>query len=546
MLKFIGKGVCPAVAVGRIRILRREEEKIRRQNVEDAEEEKKRFDSARRRAEEELDRIYEKALREVGEVSAEIFRIHKMMLSDEDFVESVKSIIDYQRVNAEYAVTLAGDNFAKMFSSMDDGYMKARAIDVTDVAKRLISAMREKGKTKEDFPPSIICADDLTPSETVLLDKSKILGFITSHGSANSHTAILARNMNVPAVIGVGDSFLLNIKEGDKIAIDGGTGEIFINPDEKTEKEILQKAREISEKRELLKKVKGKDSVTLDGRRIKIYANIASPDDIGSALAGDAEGIGLFRSEFLYLEKESYPELGEQFEAYKKILLSMAGRRVIIRTLDIGADKKVDYFNLKDEENPALGLRALRLSFKRPEVFKTQLRALFSASPFGKLGIMFPMVTSLDDAKKALDFVDEVKKELKAEKIPFSDEVEIGIMIETPAAAIISDRLAPLFDFFSIGTNDLLQYTLACDRQNPDLEEFFDPHHEAVLRLIDTTVKNAHKNGKWVGICGELAGDTTLTRLFLEMSIDELSVSPSHLLKLRDTVRKIDLTKKEM
>ncbi len=545
MLKFIGKGVCPAVAIGRVHILKHEEEKIRREKIENVEIEKARFERAKKRASAELEEIYEKALREVGEVSAEIFKIHKMMLEDEDFNESVKSIISYQRVNAEYAVTLTGENFSEMFASMDDQYMKARAIDVADVSKRLIACMKEgeRGESRS-LPPSVICADDLTPSETVLFDKEKILGFITAHGSANSHTAILARNMNVPAVIGVGDSFLLNVKEGDLVAIDGGTGEIFINPDGKTEEKIKKKAKDISDKRELLRNLKGKESVTLDGRRINLYANIASPDDIGAVLASDAEGIGLFRSEFLYLEKEDYPDLEEQFEAYKKILLSMAGRRVIIRTLDIGADKQVSYFNLKKEDNPALGLRALRLCLRRPEIFKTQLRALYSASPFGKLGIMFPMVTSVWEGKRALEICEEVKGELREKNIPFSSEVEVGIMIETPAAAIISDRLAPLFDFFSVGTNDLIQYTLACDRQNPELEEFCDPRHEAVLRLIEMSAKNAHKNGRWIGICGELASDTSLTRAFLEMGIDELSVSPSHLLRLRDKVRRTDLREK--
>lgn len=545
MLKFIGKGVCPAVAIGRVSILKREEEKIRREKIEDTEKEKARFERAKERAKKELEEIYEKAVREVGEVSAEIFKIHKMMLDDEDFNDSVKSIIEYQKVNAEYAVTLTGENFSEMFSSMDDQYMKARAIDVTDVSKRLISSMKErKSGAPSDLLPSIICADDLTPSETVLFDKEKILGFITSHGSANSHTAILARNMNVPAVIGVGDSFLLNVKEGDVVAIDGGTGEIFIHPDRKTEEAVEKKAREIAEKRELLKNLRGKESVTLDGRRINLFANIASPDDIGAVLASDAEGIGLFRSEFLYLENTDYPNLEKQFEAYKKILMSMSGRTVIIRTLDIGADKQVSYFGLKKEENPALGLRALRLCLKRPEIFKTQLRALYSASPFGKLGIMFPMITSVWEAERALEICEEVKAELKEEKIPFSSEVELGIMIETPAAALISDRLAPLFDFFSVGTNDLIQYTLACDRQNPELEEFCDPRHEAVLRLIEMSAKNAHENGAWIGICGELASDTSLTRAFLEMGIDELSVSPSHLLKLRDKVRRTDLREK--
>ncbi len=542
MLKFIGKGISGAIAQGPVTVFKKKETKIRRKGIEDAEAEIKRFEKAREKAKAILSEIYEKALREVGETGAEIFQIHIMMLDDEDFSESIKSIIEYQKVNAEYAVSITSSNFSEMFSSMDDHYMKSRAIDVKDVSDRLIACMTEDTNGMSNLSqPSIICAYDLTPSETVLFDKSKILGFITAHGSSNSHTAILARSMNIPAVIGVGDSFLLNVKEGDVVAVDGGTGEIFISPDAETKMRLLEKEKACREKKELLKNLRGKENVTLDGRRINIYANIGSAEDIGSALASDAGGIGLFRSEFLYLERDDFPTEEEQFEIYKKVLLAMPGKRVIIRTLDIGADKRVSYFNLDNEENPALGLRAIRLCLTRPEIFRTQLRALFAASSFGKLGIMFPMIASVWEAEKILEICGDVKKELDAKGTAYSRDIELGIMIETPAAAIISDRLAPLFDFFSVGTNDLIQYTLACDRQNPKLEEFSNPHHEAVMRLIRTASDNAHRHGAWIGICGELAADLSLTKDFLEMGIDELSVSPPHVLRLREKVRNIKL-----
>lgn len=544
MLKFIGKGVYGAIAVGSVYVLKKQKAAIRRTHVSDTEAEMARVIEAKTRAMEELSSIYEKALKEVGESGAQIFDIHMMMLEDEDYNESIREIITTQEVNAEYAVSLTANNFSSMFAAMDDSYMRARAADVKDISDRLLALMSgtDEGGVRADVP-SVICAYDLTPSETVLLDKEKILAFVTAHGSSNSHTAILARNMNIPAVIGVGDAFLDSIKNGDTVAVDGFTGEIFVSPDAQTLAALAAKEKANTEKKELLKKLKGKDNVTLDGRRINIYANIGGVEDIGAVLAGDAGGIGLFRSEFLYLEGKDFPTEAQQFEAYRRVLVSMSGKAVIIRTLDIGADKKVDYFNLAPEENPALGFRAIRICLSRPEIFKTQLRALFRASVFGHLGIMFPMITSVSELEKILLICDEVKEELKEAGVIYDENTEIGIMIETPAAAIISDRLAPMVDFFSVGTNDLIQYTLACDRQNPHLEPFCDTHHEAVLKLIEFSAQNAHKHGAWIGICGELAADTTLTETFLRMGIDELSVSPSYILKLRDTVRGIDLSK---
>lgn len=544
MLKLNGKGVYGAVATGKISVFKRQEAQVRRIHVEDTAAELARVDAAKKKASEQLSAIYEKALKEVGETNAQIFEIHMMMIEDEDYNESIQSIIENQSVNAEYAVAVTSDNFAEMFSSMDDAYMQARAADVKDISNRIIACMAENGSDRSGSDDKvIICADDLAPSETVSLDKEKVLAFVTAHGSSNSHTAILARNMNIPAIIGVGDELLEKVRDGDMAAVDGYTGEIFINPDEKTLAEITAKQKSDLEKKELLKSLKGKENITLDGTKVNIYANIGSVDNIGAVLVNDAGGIGLFRSEFLYLENSDYPTEEQQFQAYKKVLESMAGKKVIIRTLDIGADKQVDYFNLDKEENPALGFRAIRICLDRPEIFKTQLRALFRASAFGNLGIMFPMITSVSELERILAVCDEVKAELKESNIEFSEKTEIGIMIETPAAAIISDRLAPMVDFFSVGTNDLTQYTLACDRQNPKLEEFCDTHHEAILRLIEMSAKNAHANGAWIGICGELAADTTLTETFLKMGIDELSVSPSYVLKLRDTVRNINLSK---
>lgn len=544
MLKLNGKGVYGAVATGKISVFKRQEAQVRRIHVEDTVAELARVDAAKKKASEQLSAIYEKALKEVGETNAQIFEIHMMMIEDEDYNESIQSIIENQSVNAEYAVAVTSDNFAEMFSSMDDAYMQARAADVKDISNRIIACMAENGGSDNGSDDKvIICADDLAPSETVSLDKEKVLAFVTAHGSSNSHTAILARNMNIPAIIGVGDELLEKIKDGDMAAVDGYTGEVFIDPDEKTLAEITAKQKSDLEKKELLKSLKGKENITLDGTKVNIFANIGSVDNIGAVLVNDAGGIGLFRSEFLYLENSDYPTEEQQFQAYKKVLESMAGKKVIIRTLDIGADKQVDYFNLDKEENPALGFRAIRICLTRPDIFKTQLRALFRASAFGNLGIMFPMITSVSELEKILAICDEVKAELKESNIEYSEKTEIGIMIETPAAAIISDRLAPMVDFFSVGTNDLTQYTLACDRQNPKLEEFCDTHHEAILRLIEMSAKNAHANGAWIGICGELAADTTLTETFLRMGIDELSVSPSYVLKLRDTVRNINLSK---
>ena len=467
-----------------------------------------------------------------------------MMLEDEDYNESIANIIETQKVNAEYAVAVTADNFAEMFSSMDDAYMQARAADVKDISNRIIGNLTGAISDGEGLDDNmIICADDLAPSETVSIDKNKVLAFVTAHGSSNSHTAILARNMNIPAIIGVGDEFLEQIKDGDEAIADGFTGEIFVNPDDETRDKLLAKQKADEEKRRLLQELKGKDNVTLDGTKINIFANIGSVDNIGAVLLNDAGGIGLFRSEFLYLENNDYPTEEQQFIAYKRVLESMAGKKVIIRTLDIGADKRVDYFGLKQEENPALGYRAIRICLTRPDIFRVQLRALFRASVYGNLGIMFPMITSVSEVEQILAICDEVKTELKEQGAEYSDSTELGIMIETPAAAIISDKLAPLVDFFSVGTNDLTQYTLACDRQNPDIEQFCDTHHEAILRLIEMSAENAHKHGAWIGICGELAADTSLTETFLRMGIDELSVSPTFVLKVRDAVRKTNLSK---
>ncbi|MDY3927986.1 MAG: phosphoenolpyruvate--protein phosphotransferase [Clostridia bacterium] len=543
MTVFSGKGVYGAIALGKISIFKKQDTTIKLIHVEDTETEKKRVEAAKTASYEQLQKIYDKALKEVGETNAQIFEIHMMMLDDDDYNESIENIIETQKVNAEYAVAVTADNFAEMFSSMDDAYMQARAADVKDISNRIIANLTgtiSDGTNSNDN--MIVCADDLAPSETVSLDKEKVLAFVTAHGSSNSHTAILARNMNIPAVIGVGDEFLTQIKDGDEAIVDGFTGEIFVNPDDETREKLLEKQKADEEKKRLLQELKGKDNVTLDGRKINIFANIGNVDNIGAVLLNDAGGIGLFRSEFLYLENDDYPSEEQQYQAYKKVLESMAGKKVIIRTLDIGADKKVDYFRLKKEENPALGYRAIRICLTRPDIFKVQLRALFRASVYGNLGIMFPMITSVSEVKQILAICDEVKAELKEQGAAYSDTTELGVMIETPAAAIISDKLAPMVDFFSIGTNDLTQYTLACDRQNPDIEQFCDTHHEAIIRLIELSAENAHKHGAWIGICGELAADTSLTETFLRMGIDELSVSPAFVLKVRDVVRKTNLS----
>lgn len=544
MKKFTGKGVYGAVAMGKISVFQKQDTLIQRTSVKDTEAEKARVEAAKAAAAEQLQAIYEKALKEVGETNAQIFEIHMMMLEDDDYNESIQNIIDTQKVNAEYAVSITADNFAEMFSAMDDAYMQARAADVRDISDRIIANLTGNVAVQEDSGEKhIICADDLAPSETVSLDKDKVLAFVTAHGSSNSHTAILARNMNIPAVIGVGSDFLKEVQDGTEAIVDGFTGEIFVEPDEETRRRLLEKQQADEEKKRLLLELKGKENVTRDGTKVNIYANIGSVDNIGAVLLNDAGGIGLFRSEFLYLENNDYPNEEQQFLAYKRVLESMAGKKVIIRTLDIGADKQVDYFHLKKEDNPAMGYRAIRICLTRPEIFKTQLRALYRASIYGNLGVMFPMITSVSELEKILAICEEVKAELREQGVTYSDTMELGIMIETPAAAIISDRLAPMVDFFSVGTNDLTQYTLACDRQNPDIEPFIDTHHEAILRLIEMSAKNAHANGAWIGICGELAADTTLTETFLRMGINELSVSPAFVLKVRDAVRNVDLRK---
>ena len=542
MAVFKGKGVYGAVAVGKALIFKRQAAQVRRVSVQDTEHELERVNSAKELAVQQLEQIHEKALKEVGETNAEIFEIHIMMLDDEDYNESIKSIIETQKVNAEYAVAVTSDNFAEMFSSMDDAYMQARSADVKDISNRLIACLTDSGdNTSVSDDKMIVCADDLAPSETVSLDKDKVLAFVTAFGSSNSHTAILARNMNIPAVIGVGQEFLDALEDGCLVGVDGHTGEVFVSPDEQTVRQLEQKQAEDIRKKQLLQELKGKENVTLDGTKINIFANIGGGGGIGAVLANDAGGIGLFRSEFLYLESEDYPTEEQQFQAYKKVLESMSGKKVVIRTLDIGADKQIDYFRLDKEDNPALGFRAIRICLTRPELFRTQLRALYRASAFGELGIMFPMITSVSEVQKCLDMCEQVRNELSAEGIRFNESTELGIMIETPAAAVISDKLAPMVDFFSVGTNDLTQYTLACDRQNAKLEPFVDTHHEAVLRLIEMSAKNAHANNAWIGICGELAADLSLTEEFLKMGIDELSVSPPFVLPLREKVRSISL-----
>ncbi len=544
MKTFHGTGVYGAIAIGSASIFKRQDKGVRREKIDDVAGELKRVEAAKEKAIAQLSEIYDKALAEVGETHAQIFEIHMMMIEDDDYNESIQNIIKMQSVNAEYAVAATSDNFSEMFASMDDAYMQARASDVKDISNRIIACLtNEEEQSGAADEKMIICADDLAPSETVSLDKERVLAFVTAFGSSNSHTAILARNMNIPAIINVGADFLKALKDGVKIIVDGHKGDIIVDPDEKTEKEYLAKQADDIRRKNLLQELKGKDNITKDGTKVKIYANIGGVDGIGAVLANDAGGIGLFRSEFLYLESKDHPTEEAQFAAYKKVLESMAGKKVIIRTLDIGADKQVDYFNLDKEENPALGYRAIRICLTRPEIFRTQLRALLRASVYGNLGIMFPMITSVKEVEKIKSILETVKDELKKDGIEYSDNIEIGIMIETPAAAIISDELAPMVDFFSVGTNDLTQYTLACDRQNAKLEPFIDTHHKAILKLIEIAAENAHKSGAWIGICGELAADTSLTETFLRMGIDELSVSAPFVLPLRETVRNIDLSK---
>jgi len=540
---FQGKSVYKGIAMGPIVVLKKNDYQVKRTRIEDTEAEVKRVDEALKASQEQLQKLYDKAVREVGEASAAIFEVHQMMLEDEDYLEAIQNMIRTEQVNAEYAVAVTGDNFAEMFASMDDDYMKARSADIKDISERLVRNLSGQGDVDlSEIEPSVIVADDLSPSETVQMDKDKILAFVTVHGSTNSHTAILARMMNIPALIGV-KMDLEALQSGVTAVVDGFQGMVTFDPDEETKAQTETKIQEEAEKLKLLQELKGKENITLDGRKINIYANIGSVGDIGYVMENDAGGIGLFRSEFLYLENSDYPTEEEQFRAYRKVIESMAGKKVIIRTLDIGADKQVDYFGLGKEDNPALGFRAIRICLKRKDIFKTQLRALYRASVYGNLGIMFPMITSVKEVEEVKEIVEEVKRELTEQGLMFSDNVELGIMIETPAAAIISDKLAPLVDFFSVGTNDLTQYTLAVDRQNPNLEDFCDTHHEAILRLIEFSAKSAHEGGAWIGICGELGADTSLTETFLRMGIDELSVSPSFVLPVRDAVRKIDLSK---
>ena len=535
---FQGKSVYKGIAMGPVVVLKKNDYQVKRTRIEDAEAEAARVDVALKASQEQLQKLYDKAVKEVGEASAAIFEVHQMMLEDEDYLEAIQSMIRTEQVNAEYAVAVTGDNFAEMFASMDDDYMKARSADIKDISERLVRNLSGQGDVDlSSIAPSVIVADDLSPSETVQMDKDKILAFVTVHGSTNSHTAILARMMNIPALIGV-KMDLEELQTGMTAVVDGFGGKVTFEPDEELKTQTEARMQEEEEKLKLLQELKGKENVTLDGCKINIYANIGSVGDIGYVMENDAGGIGLFRSEFLYLGRNDFPTEEEQFQAYKQAVQMMAGKKVIIRTLDIGADKQVDYFNLGNEDNPAMGYRAIRICLKQPEIFKTQLRALLRAAVYGNLSIMYPMITSTEEVKRIYEIVAEVEEELKAQEIQYNIP-EQGIMIETPAAAIISDRLAEMVDFFSIGTNDLTQYTLAIDRQNEKLDEFYNPHHEALLRMIQMVVDNAHKCGKWAGICGELGADVTLTEQFVRMGLDELSVAPSMVLKLRKIVREM-------
>lgn len=538
MQYFQGKSVYKGIVMGPVAVLKKNDYQVKRARIEDPEAEVKRVEEAVEVSKKQLGRLYDKAVREVGEASAAIFEVHQMMLEDEDYLESMQNMIRTELVNAEYAAAATGDNFAEMFAAMDDEYMKARSADVKDISERLVRNLSGEGDNDlSSMEPSIIVADDLSPSETVQMDKEKILAFVTVHGSTNSHTAILARMMNIPALIGV-PMDLNSLKTGMTAVVDGFSGQVIFEPEEDVQKETEKRMQEEAEKQKLLEELKGKENVTTDGRKINIYANIGSVGDLGYVMENDAGGIGLFRSEFLYLGRNDFPTEEEQFQAYKQAVQTMAGKKVIIRTLDIGADKQVDYFNLGKEENPALGYRAIRICLKQPEIFKAQLRALFRAAVYGNLSVMYPMITSTEEVKKIYAIVSEVEEELKAQEVQYKIP-EQGIMIETPAAVMISDRLAEMVDFFSIGTNDLTQYTLAIDRQNEQLDDFYNPHHEAVLRMIRMVVENAHKCGKWAGICGELGADLTLTEQFVRMGVDELSVAPSMILKLRKIVREM-------
>ena len=535
MQYFQGKSVYKGIVMGPVAVLKKNDYQVKRARIEDPEAEVKRVKEAVEVSKKQLGRLYDKAVREVGEASAAIFEVHQMMLEDEDYLESMENMIRTELVNAEYAAAATGDNFAEMFAAMDDEYMKARSADVKDISERLVRNLSGEGDNDlSSMEPSVIVADDLSPSETVQMDKEKILAFVTVHGSTNSHTAILARMMNIPALIGV-PMDLNGLKTGMTAVVDGFSGQVIFEPEEDVQKETEKRMQEEAEKQKLLEELKGKENITPDGRKINIYANIGS---VGYVMENDAGGIGLFRSEFLYLGRNDFPTEEEQFQAYKQAVQTMAGKKVIIRTLDIGADKQVDYFNLGKEENPALGYRAIRICLKQPEIFKAQLRALFRAAVYGNLSVMYPMITSTEEVEKIYAIVAEVEEELKKQEVQYKIP-EQGIMIETPAAVMISDRLAEMVDFFSIGTNDLTQYTLAIDRQNEQLDDFYNPHHEAVLRMIRMVVENAHKCGKWAGICGELGADLTLTEQFVRMGVDELSVAPSMILKLRKIVREM-------
>ena len=539
MITLEGKSVYGGIAIGKIAFYKRDEITIKRRHVDDTEQEICRFEAAKEKAAEELQKLYDKAMEDVGETNAMIFEIHKMMLEDLDYVESVVNIIKSQEVNAEYAIGTTADNFAAMFQAMDDAYMQGRAADVKDVSERLLRVLSDSTNGPMVLEePVILAADDLVPSETVQLDKEKVLSFVTMYGSSNSHTAILARTMSIPAVIGAGDE-LSTEYDGRLAAVDGFEGKIYIEPDEETLERLKKRQQEDIEQKELLEKLKGKENITSKGQKVSVYANIGNMADVGAVLKNDAGGIGLFRSEFLYLESDTYPTEEEQFSVYKTVAENMAGKKVIIRTLDIGADKKVDYFGLDKEENPALGYRAIRICLTQPDIFKTQLRALYRASAFGRIAIMFPMIISVAEVKRIREIIEEVKTELRTEGIPFREDVETGIMIETPAAVMVSRELAKEVDFFSVGTNDLTQYTLAIDRQNEKLDQFYDAHHPAVLAMIKMAAESAHAEGKWIGICGELAADTSLTETFLAMGIDELSVSPGMVLPLRKKIREL-------
>ncbi len=540
MQVYSGKSVFGGIAIGKISVYKKNEQQVKRVRTEDTKGELARYEAAKAAAIEQLQELYQKALKEVGEANAAIFEIHQMMLDDGDYNESVENIIETQKVNAEYAVAVTGDNFAQMFRAMDDDYMRERAADVKDISERVLSVLHggQKRKVVTD-EPVIIVADDLAPSETVQLEKDMVLSFVTVHGSVNSHTAILARTMAVPALIGTEELPLDDTVDGKLAVVDGLNGKIYVEPDAQTLEEMQKRQQAEQEKKELLQLLKGKENVTLDGKKIMLYANIGNIKDLATVIQNDAGGIGLFRSEFIYLEKDRYPTEEEQFSIYKTAVETMAGKRVIIRTLDIGADKQCEYFKMDKEENPALGYRAIRICLTRPEIFKTQLRALFRASAYGNLAIMYPMITSLWEVKRIKEIVEEVKAELNAEQLEFGNPQQ-GIMIETPAAVMMSGELAKEVDFFSIGTNDLTQYTLAIDRQNPKLDKFYDAHHPAVLSMIRMTVENAHKAGIWAGICGELGADTSLTKEFLAMGVDELSVSPGSILPIRKIILETD------